>query len=76
MTYLQKDVIDKYKLNEKVTNNGSDYIKVQKGIHELTHRGLIVHQILKERFHKHDYHQINYTPGFWTHDFSQYYYLW
>ena len=67
MTYLPEDLIEEYKLCNKVTNNCYVYVEVRKGIYGLTHSGIIENQNLEERLHNNGYHQYKYTPIFWTH---------
>ena len=46
MIYLLEDLIEEYKLRNKVTNNGYVYVGVRKGMYGLLHSGLIAHNIL------------------------------
>ena len=63
-----EDVIEHYKLQEKVDANGFLFIWVKRGMYELPHAGIIAQKLLEERLTKHGYRQSNHTPGLWIHD--------
>lgn len=61
------DVIEHYKMKEKVDTKGFVYVKCVWGIYGLPHMGIIAQRLLEDRLAKHGYHQSATTPGFWTH---------
>ena len=67
ITTLPDEIIEEYKLKEKVDSKGYVYVKVRRGMYGLPHAGLIAQQLLEERLQKHGYEQSKVTPGFWKH---------
>ena len=59
-----EDVIEHYKLREKVDDKGFLYIKCVCGMYGLPHAGTISHKLLRKRLRKHSYRLIDKTPGF------------
>jgi hypothetical protein len=49
------EVINKYKLREKATKNGSIYIRAKRGMYGLPQAGLLANKLLKKRLNKHRY---------------------
>ena len=68
LAHFPDDVIDHYKLREKVDKKGDVFIKVCKGMYGLPHTGLIAQQLLEKPLKVHGYCQSNTTPGFWRHN--------
>ena len=64
---MPNNIIEQYKLNEKLSPNGYVYIKIQKGMYGLTQEGSIAQQLLDKRLNARGYYQSKITPGFWTH---------
>ena len=62
------NVIEHYKLQEKVDDKGFVYVKCISGMYGLPHAGIISHKLLEEWIEKHGYQQSDKTPGFWKHD--------
>ena len=61
------DVIEQYKLPEKVDEKGFVITRVEKGMYGLPYAGIIAQELLEKRLEKHDYKQSTTTPGFWKH---------
>ena len=64
---LPDDVIEHYKLREKVNKNGYVYVEIQGGMYGLPQAGLLAQELLEKRLVKHGYTQSQTTPGFWKH---------
>ena len=64
ITTLPDEVIEEYKLKDKVDSKGYVYVEVRRGMYGLPHAGLIAQQLLEERLQKHGYEQSKVTPGF------------
>jgi len=65
---IPKEIIDEYKLWEKVTPNGFVYIMATKGMYSLPQAGLIANELLKTRLNKHGYQQSKLVPRQWKQD--------
>ncbi len=50
---IPNEVINKYKLREKATKNGSIYIRAKHGMYGLPQEGLLANKLLKKRLNKH-----------------------
>jgi hypothetical protein len=57
-----------YNLNDLSTNNGTIYVKIQKGMHGLPQGGILVQNLLKKCLNQHGYHLSNITLGLWKQD--------
>ena len=68
MANFPDDVIEHYKLKDKVDAKGNLYVKCMKGMYGLPHVGIIAQRLLEERLNKAGYHQSDRTPGFWKHE--------
>ena len=62
-----EDVIEHYKLKDKVDDKGNLYVKCVRGMYGLPHAGIIAQKLLEERLNKAGYYQSDMTPGFWKH---------
>ena len=65
---LPTEIINEYKLHNKVTNKGFVYIKVTKGMYSLPQAGLLSNELLEKRLNKHGYYQSKLVPGLWRHN--------
>jgi hypothetical protein len=65
---IPDEVINKYKLREKATNNGSIYIRAKCSMYSLPQAGLLANELLEKRLNKHGYQQSKLVPGLWKHD--------
>ena len=65
---IPDQVIEEYKLNNKVTADGYVYVEVRKGMYGLPQAGLLAQELLEERLTKHGYKQNKLIPGLWKHE--------
>ena len=63
-----EDVIEHYKLKDKVDAKENLYVKCVRGMYGLPHAGIIAQKLLEERLNKAGYYQSDMTPGFWKHE--------
>ncbi len=63
-----KDIIEEYRLHNKVDTDGNVFHKVQQGMYGLPQAGIIAQDLLTKRLHKAGYRQRKVTPGYWHHD--------
>jgi hypothetical protein len=59
-----------YNLNNLATNDGTIYVKIQKGMYGLPQAGILAWNLLKKCLNQHGYHQSNITPSLWKHDWQ------
>ena len=64
---LPEEIINEYKLREKVNRQGMVCIKVTKGMYGLPQVGLLANKLLEQRLNKHGYFQSKLVPGLWKH---------
>jgi hypothetical protein len=57
-----------YNLIDLATNNGTIYIKIQRGMYGLPQAGILAQNLLEKHLNQHGYHQSKVTPGLWKHD--------
>jgi hypothetical protein len=60
------DIIQHYRLNEKVLN-GYLYMEIRKGMYGLPQAGILANKLLKERLAHHGYFEQPHTPRLWKH---------
>jgi hypothetical protein len=60
------DIIEHYRLNEKVLN-GYVYMEIQKGMYGLPQAGILANKLLKERLARHGYFEQPNIPGLRKH---------
>ena len=65
---IPQEIIEEYKLQNKVTHDGHVYIEIRRGMYGLPQAGLLAQQLLEERLAKHGYHQSQLVPGMWSHE--------
>jgi hypothetical protein len=65
---IPDEVINKYKLREKATKNGSIYIKAKCSMYGLPQAGLLTNSLLEKCLNKHGYQQSKLVPGLWKHN--------
>ena len=68
MSDIPDDVIAHYNLKEKQTKYGFIYIEVRKGMYGLSQAGQLAQELPEERLEENGYHQSEFTPGLWLHD--------
>ena len=61
------EIIQEYKLLDKVEPDGWLYIMIVLGMYGLPHAGLIAQELLEKRLNKHGYYQSKLVPGLWLH---------
>jgi hypothetical protein len=64
---IPQEVIDEYKLKDKVTEKGYIYVKATKGMYGLPQAGLLANELLEKRLNEHGYFQSKLVPGLWSH---------
>jgi len=65
---IPEEIINEYKLQEKVNKQGMVCIEVTKGgMYGLTQAGLLTNELLEQRLNKHGYFQSKLVPGLWKH---------
>ncbi len=64
---LPKEIINEYKLQEKVNKTGMIYIEVTKGMYGLLQAGLHANELLEQGLNEHRYSQSKLVPGLWKH---------
>jgi hypothetical protein len=64
---IPEEVIEEYKLHEKVTPDGFVYMMVVRGMYGLPQAGSLGHDLLEEWLDKEGYFQIKTVSGLWSH---------
>ncbi len=67
ITDIPEEIINEYKLNKKVTEDGYVCCEIRKGMYGLPQAGIIAPGLLKEQLAKVGYHQSKIIHGLWTH---------
>jgi hypothetical protein len=65
---LPRNFFKAYNLIDLATNDGTIYVKIQKGMYGLPQPGILAQNLLEARLNQHGYHQSKVTPGLWKHD--------
>jgi hypothetical protein len=65
---IPDEIIEQYKLKEKVDKNGFVYVEIRRGMYGLPQAGIIAQELLEKRLNERGYHQSKFTPGLWTHE--------
>ena len=65
---LPPEFVALYNLNEIADQNGTVYMRIQKGMYGLPQAGILAQKLLEQPLNKHDYQQSPITPGLWKHD--------
>jgi hypothetical protein len=68
LVLFPQDIIEEYKLHDKVDADGNVFCKVQRGMYGLPRAGIISQDLLTKRLHKAGYQQSKVTPGYWHHE--------
>ena len=66
MSNILDDVIQRYQLQQKATNNGYINVEIRKGMYGLRQVRQLAQDLL-ERLKQHGYYQSHITPGLWLH---------
>ena len=64
LSYFPDDVIEHYKLKDKVDAKDNVYVKCARGMHGLLHTEISAQQLLQSRLNHHRHYQSRITPGF------------
>ena len=64
---LPEEIINEYKLREKVNRQSMICIEVTKRMYGLPQAGLLANELLEQRLNKHGYFQSKLVPGLWKH---------
>ena len=67
LTDFHESVVEHYNLKE-ISQDGWVYVEVAKGMYGLPQAGILAQKLLEERLKDAGYHQSEYTPGLWTHE--------
>ncbi len=67
---LPPNFVKAYNFNDLATDEGTIYVKIQKGMYNLPQAGILAQNLLKLRLNQHGYQQYNITPGLWKHDWQ------
>jgi hypothetical protein len=65
---LPPDFVKAYNLIDLATNDGTIYVKIQKGMYGLPQAGILAQNFLEKCLNQHGYHQSKVTLGLWKHD--------
>ena len=65
---IPQEIIDEYKLMDKITPDGSIHIEANKGMYGLPQAGLLANELLEKRLNERGYRQSKLVPGLWKHD--------
>jgi hypothetical protein len=65
---LPPNFIKACNLIDLATDDGTTYIKIQKGMYGLPQAGILAQNLLEKRLNQHGYHQSKITLGLWKHD--------
>ena len=64
---IPDEVINEYKLQDKVDSNGYVHIEATKGMYGLPQAGRLANELLEKRLNKYGYYQSKLVPGLWKH---------
>lgn len=64
---IPDEIMNEYKLREKVDENGYVYIEIQKGMYGLPQAGILAQELLEKRLKEFGYTQSKIIHGLWTH---------
>ena len=65
---IPQDVIDHYKLMDKVSKDGFVFVEIRRGMYGLPQAGIIAQELLEKRLNARGYKQSKFTPGLWYHE--------
>ena len=67
ITQIPEEIINEYKLRNKVHTDGAVYIEIRKGMYGLPQAGMLANKLLKRQLAQHGYYEVRHTPGYWRH---------
>ncbi len=62
-----QEIINEYRLHDKVDTDGNVFCEVQPGMYGLPQAGIVAQNLLTKHLHKAGYQQSKITPGYWHH---------
>ena len=65
---IPDDVVELYKLQDKVDSKGFVYCKIDKGMYGHPAAGIMAQRLLEKRLNEDGYFQSKITPGYWKHN--------
>jgi hypothetical protein len=60
---LSPNFIKSYNLDNQANNDGTIYVKIQKGMYGLLQAGILAQNLLEKQLNQHGYQQSKVTPG-------------
>ena len=67
MTLIDKEIVYKYNLKEKVNEKGWVYVRIELGMYDLPQAGRLANKLLEKRLNLEGYYHCQYTRGLWRH---------
>jgi hypothetical protein len=64
---LPPDFVKSYNLKDLANEDGTIYVKIQKGMYGIPQAGILVQNLLEKQLNQHGYQQSKVTPGLWKH---------
>jgi hypothetical protein len=64
---LPQEIIDHYKLKDKVKKHGMVFVAFTRGMYRLPQSGLLANKLLGKHLNQHGYFQSKLVPGLWQH---------
>jgi hypothetical protein len=68
LSNLPPNFVKLYNLKNLANNDGTIYVKIQKGVYGLPQAGILAQNLLKKWLNQHGYQQSKVTPSLWKHD--------
>ena len=68
ISLIPDEIIEEYKLLEKVDDKGFVYMEIRRSMYGLKQAGKLSNDLLVQRLAKHGYHPSKITDGYWKHD--------
>ncbi len=70
LSNLTPNFVKFYNLTNLANNDGTIYVKIQKGMYQLPQGGILAQNLLKKQLNQHGYQQNKVTLGLWKHDWQ------
>ncbi len=68
LSHLPPNFVKFYNLKNMANNDGTIFVKIQKGVYGLPQASILMQNLLKKQLNQHSYQQSKVTPGLWKHD--------
>ena len=65
--YFSPDIVDRYKLNQKVTANGKVYVKIKCGMYGLKQAAILAYETVTKLLTEGGFELIPGSTGLWKH---------